>query len=112
MSESKNCPSKFENVVDKLYTANHINSKEADNVKLQMDEFISSTAKIHQDKFLGLCLAGNQLDHFPHKYLKEISTNIYVKLWWLSSLFHMGKARSKGDSVSTKKSLSKMNEQG
>ena len=79
MSESKNCPSKFENVVDKLYTANHINSKEADNVKLQMDEFISSTAKIHKDKFLGLCLAGNQLDHFSHKYLKDCDK--YKHLW-------------------------------
>ena len=28
MIESKNCPSKFKHVVDKLFTSNHINSKE------------------------------------------------------------------------------------
>ena len=53
MIESKNCPITFENVVDTLYTANHINSKEGDNAKLQLEEFISSTAKIHKDEFLG-----------------------------------------------------------
>ena len=53
MIESKNCPITFENVVDTLYMANHINSKEGDNAKLQLEEFISSTAKIHKDEFLG-----------------------------------------------------------
>ena len=57
MIESKNCSSKFEKVVDKLYTANHINSEEADNAKLQLEEFMSTTTKIHKDKFLGFSLA-------------------------------------------------------
>ena len=67
MIESKNCSSKFEKVVDKLYTANHINSEEADNAKLQLEEFISSTAKIHKDKFLEFSLAescGDRLHYF------------------------------------------------
>lgn len=56
--ESKHCPSKFEKVVHKLCTVNHINSKKADNAKLQLEEFqsqvpVSSTAKIHKDKLLG-----------------------------------------------------------
>ena len=55
MIENNNCSSNFEKVVDRLYTANHINSKEADNAKLQLEEFISSTAKIHKDKFLAPC---------------------------------------------------------
>ena len=64
MIESKNCASKFENVVDKLCATNHINFKEADTAKLQLEEFISSKAKIHKDSFLGFSLADNRLDHF------------------------------------------------
>ena len=46
------------NIVLKLYTVNQINSKKADNAKLQLEEFqsqvaVSSAAKIHKDKFLG-----------------------------------------------------------
>ena len=93
MIESKNCPSKFEKVVDKLYTANHINSKGLDNAKLHLQEFISSTAKIHKDKF------DSRLDHFYREYLK--SCNKYKGLWKamviVFTLSH-GKVRSKGDS--------------
>ena len=70
MIESKNCPSKFEKVVEKLYTENYINLKEADNVKLQLKEFISSKAKFHKDTFLGFSLDDNRLDHFYRQYLK------------------------------------------
>ena len=64
--------------MDKLYTANHINLKEAD-VKLQLEEFISSTANIHEDKFLGFCPADNRLDHFYREYLKGCDK--YKDLW-------------------------------
>ena len=81
MIESKNCPSKFE-VVDMLYMADHINSKEADNTKLQLEEFMSSTATIHKDNFLGFSLAENHLNHFYCEYLKGCNnTKIYGKLW-------------------------------
>ena len=53
--------------MDKLYTANHINSEEADNAKLQLEEFMSTTTKIHKDKFLGFSLAescGDRLHYF------------------------------------------------
>ena len=79
MIESKNCSSKFEKVVDKLYMANHINSKEADGAKLQLEEFISSTAKVHRDQFLGFSLADNRLDHFYRVYLKGCDK--YKDLW-------------------------------
>ena len=68
MIESKNCPSKFEKVVDKTYMAYHINSKEADNAILQLEEFMSSTAKIHKDKFLGFSFTDNRFDHFYCEY--------------------------------------------
>ena len=79
MIENNNCSSNFEKVVDRLYTANHINSKEADNAKLQLEEFISSTAKIHKDKFLVFSLADNRLDHFYREYLKGCDK--YKDLW-------------------------------
>jgi hypothetical protein len=65
--------------VDKLYTANHINSKEADNAKLQLEEFISSTAKTQKDKFLGFSLGDNRLDNFYREYLKGCDK--YKDLW-------------------------------
>lgn len=40
MIEIKNCPSKFEKVMDKLYMANQINSKDLENAKLQLEEFL------------------------------------------------------------------------
>ena len=70
MIESKNNPSKFEKVVGKLYTAKLVDSKEANNAKLQLQEFISSTANIHKDKFLRVSLADNRLDHFYREYIK------------------------------------------
>ena len=79
MIERKNFLSKLEKVVDNLYTANHISSKEADNAKLQLEEFISSTGKIHKDNSLGFTLADNRLDHFYHEYLKGCDK--YKDLW-------------------------------
>ena len=79
MIESKNCPSKFEKDVDKIYTANHINSKKADNAKLQLEEFISNTTKIHKDKFLDFRFADNRLNQFHRKYLKRCDE--YKDLW-------------------------------
>ena len=72
MIESKNCPSNFEKIVDKLYTTNHINSKEADDAKLQLEEFISSAAKIHKDKFLGFSLADKCFGSFLMRVFKRL----------------------------------------
>ena len=79
MVENKNCISKFEKVVDKLYTFNQINSKEADNAKLQLEMFISDMVTIHQEEFLNFNYAENRLDHFYGKYLKGCKK--YQDLW-------------------------------
>ena len=84
VTESKYCPSKFEKVVHKLCTVNHINSKKADNAKLQLEEFQSqvkfqSQAQLRFIKISFLALAMlKSFGSFFHEYLKG---NKYKDLW-------------------------------
>ena len=52
INEKNECILKFSKIVEKLYQRKLLASKEADDSKLQFEEFIDNVARCNSDKFL------------------------------------------------------------
>ena len=60
---------KFSKIVEKLYQRMLLPSKEADDSKLQFEEFIDSVVKCNSDKFLSFNICSSSLDAFYGQWL-------------------------------------------
>ena len=62
VNQKEVCVLKFSKILDKVYANNQFSSKEADDAKLQCDEFLDRTAKRNQEKFLSFGMKFQCLD--------------------------------------------------
>ena len=64
INEKDECILKFSKIVEKLYQRKLLSSKEADDSKLQFEEFIDNVVKCNSDTFLSFNIYSSSLDAF------------------------------------------------
>ena len=78
-TEPKVCALQFSALVDKLFATKWISERVAENAKLQMQEFLSSTCKENKSKFKTFDVHTQRLDDFLGVYLHK--NEKYSSLW-------------------------------
>ena len=69
INEKDECILKFSKIVEKLYHRKLLPSKEADDSKLQFEEFIGNAVKYNSDKLLSFNICSSSLDAFYGQWL-------------------------------------------
>ena len=79
INEKDECILKFSKIVEKLYQRKLLPSKEADDSKLQFEEFIDNVVKCNSDKFFSFNICSSSLDAFYRQWLHRNSK--FSSLW-------------------------------
>ena len=69
INEKDECILKFSKIVEKLYQRKLLPSKEADDSKLQFEDFLDNVVKCNSDKFLSFNICSSSLDAFYGQWL-------------------------------------------
>ena len=79
VNESESIILQFIKVVDKLFKHQQLNNREADEAKLQFDEFVTNYAPQHSDKFNSFNVSMQRLDRFYGEFLHK--NQHYNSMW-------------------------------
>ena len=79
MNESESVILQFNKVVDKLFIHQQINNKEADDAKLQFEEFVTNYVPQHSDKFNSFNVTMQRLDKLYGEFLHK--NQQYKSMW-------------------------------
>ena len=90
IQNKEECILKFKRLVEKLCEMKWISAVDADDSKLQYEEFLTSASSEYKNHFLDYCRNKDSIDKFLGLLIKRnlIRFGTYVKLY---SLYHMGR---------------------
>ena len=85
VNDSESVILQFNKVVDKLFKHQQLKNKEADEAKLQFEEFVTNYVPQHSDKFNSFNVSMQRLDKFYGEFLYK---NRQYKSMWKVFYFH------------------------